>query len=554
MKYSLLLFFTLFYLQIFSQSCAGDTINPWYVNFNPNVTLGCNDDLSSAIPDVFDNCDTLVELVFYEEVFSGDCAGSINIFRVYRAFDDQGNQAVESQNIYIVDESSPSFVNLQSQIVVGCGSDDTLAYPQVIDNCSSDIVLTYQDTEVQYFGCDSSFYRIWTATDECGNSSYFSQNISFQDLSEPTISNCPPDLVLSTGETLPEGYEILVSDNCYQNLTVNYEEFYLGDSTPNCSIFTPPASSGGNCDVIVNGGLVDWGMQLMNLPVLHRFYSVESGQITQIDSNTIRISAMLTNVFNNQNGFLVDVTFTGAYTWEEWTSLSYPTSFKADCNGSESNHDSWIYYLLNNGDGAELTGFGDYTGSAISLTHAPANQYFGFQYGNGANNYNSSANGFGGWFNYSGVFPSQPGQFAPISGAGDFAFDTDCSNEYTLIRQWTVTDCSGNSSVCSQTIRFLNTGENANSELDAEDLPSKEIGRKESLQIQSSPNQVFFKNLSDSQGTIEVYDMNGKKCLETNIQPENIMSIDYDNHPCGLYMYVFTTPEVIEVKNFLVGN
>ena len=554
MRYLLFLFFTFSYFRIFSQDCAGDSINPWYLNFNPNVTLSCNADLSSVIPDVVDNCDTLVDLLYYEEVFPGDCPGSINIFRVYRAFDNQGNQVVESQNIYIVDESAPSFLDTQSQIVMECGSQDTIPYPGITDNCSSEIVLTYQDSEVQFFGCDSSFSRVWVATDECGNTSYFNQNISFLDLTEPFISNCPPDLTLNLGEILPEGYEILVSDNCDSDLNVQYEEFYLGDTTSECSISTPPSYSGGNCDIIVNGTVVDWGMQLINLPVTHRFYSVQSGQLTEVDSNSIRITATMVNVFNEQNGFLVDVTFSGGYSWQEWSSLPYPTSFKADCNGSGSNYDSWIYYILNNTDGAELVGFGDYTGSSLSLTHAPSNQYFGFQYGNGANNYNSSNNGFGGWFNYAGVFPLQQGQFSPVYGAGDFAFDTDCSSEYTLVRQWTVTDCSGNSSFCSQRIQFTNLPNTTNEGNPSIDLPAKEVERKEGVEVQITNRNIFFKNLADDAGVVEIYDANGKKCFEKNVLSENTMSFDSSNIASGLYTYVFYNKNIVESGNFLVEN
>jgi hypothetical protein len=92
-----------------------------------------------------------------------------------------------------------------------------------------------------------------------------------------------------------------------------------------------------------------------------------------------------------------------------------------------------------------LTGWGTYAGSSIDLTHAPVNQYFGFQMGVGANNYNAE-NGFGGWFNYHGTFlvDGEPVMSGFAAGAGDFAFEVDCCPDYQIVRCWTAMDCSGN--------------------------------------------------------------------------------------------------------------
>ena len=80
--------------------------------------------------------------------------------------------------------------------------------------------------------------------------------------------------------------------------------------------------------------------------------------------------------------------------WSQWRSQSFPTGFKADCGGEAINHTAWTYFLMQVGEGAELTGFGAYAGSSLNRVHAPANNYFGFQLGDGANNYNGVDNGF----------------------------------------------------------------------------------------------------------------------------------------------------------------
>ena len=90
----------------------------------------------------------------------------------------------------------------------------------------------------------------------------------------------------------------------------------------------------------------------------------------------------------------MDVWFAGGMDWSQWSSQSFPTGFKADCGGEAINHTAWTYFLMQAGEGAELTGFGAYAGSSLNMVHAPANNYFGFQLGDGANNYNGVDNGF----------------------------------------------------------------------------------------------------------------------------------------------------------------
>jgi len=107
--------------------------------------------------------------------------------------------------------------------------------------------------------------------------------------------------------------------------------------------------------------------------------------------------------------------------------------------------------------------------------------------GDGANNYNAAENPFGGWFSYAGLFVvngTPYGSNGNISGAGDFAFEMECCPDYYIIRQWTATDCSGNTSTCSQTITF---GDNENNDVDLVTIPSEEVVDGE-LIVSVSPN------------------------------------------------------------------
>ena len=95
-----------------------------------------------------------------------------------------------------------------------------------------------------------------------------------------------------------------------------------------------------------------------------------------------------------------------------------------------------MYHILQSS--SQAFGWGAYDGDVLDLTHQPSNGYYGFQMGGGANNKNAN-NGFSGWFYYEGMFQ---GQF--VMGTGDVFGDMDTSLPWSIEREYTATDCSGN--------------------------------------------------------------------------------------------------------------
>ena len=86
----------------------------------------------------------------------------------------------------------------------------------------------------------------------------------------------------------------------------------------------------------------------------------------------------------------------------------------------------------------QASGWGDFEGDSFTMMHQPANGYFGFQIGEGANNKNANY-GFSGWFYLSGMVDGQA-----INSSGDLFGELDCCQPWTLERAYTVTDCAGN--------------------------------------------------------------------------------------------------------------
>ncbi len=220
-----ILFAIFVYIVSFSQ-CENDSINPYFVNFEPEITISCDIDLSVIFPVALDECDDSVEVAWYQEITSGICENNYDIFRVYRAFDNFGNQSVESQMIHVVDETSPMFTPFEN-LTVDCG--DTIVFddPQVTDNCS-DFALTSYDIISQIDSCTTNYIRVWQAIDFCGNTSTRSQTIISTDLTPPSIMG---PIYLEVGDVSDlDSVFVNTSDNCSQVTLTYVDTDYSGNN------------------------------------------------------------------------------------------------------------------------------------------------------------------------------------------------------------------------------------------------------------------------------------------------------------------------------------
>jgi hypothetical protein len=194
-----------------AQDCSNDVTNPWFTNFQEDVTILCSDDLSSVFPTAHDDCDTLVEIAYYDEVSPGYCPSASEIVRIYRAFDDSGNSKVEMQFIHIVDELAPVFAYVPPSLVLSCSDTTGFGVPIVFDNCST-ISLSFEDFSEIESNCMRRLTRMWTAVDECGNSSMATQILQFIDLMPPVITG-DPFIELPAGSSIDTVF-VQVSENC----------------------------------------------------------------------------------------------------------------------------------------------------------------------------------------------------------------------------------------------------------------------------------------------------------------------------------------------------
>ncbi|MFY7706557.1 MAG: T9SS type A sorting domain-containing protein [Flavobacteriales bacterium] len=547
-----------------------DEVAPEFTSVPSNFSVYCGDYNGFEMAMATDLCSTPV--VTFEDVTSENAYNEelelcgYTVTRTWTAVDDCGNESMVSRTAFVYDNVAPFFNDSVENVIVACASEiPALVELTAGDECG-DASVERTSTVQSSDDCGNQVILVsYIAEDECGNIATTSYTITVADGEAPVLSIEPADLVLACEDAIPAAPSVEATDNCTENIEVIYTQTYVGDmpaegSIADCNLLTPALPAGNPCNYPTA-----WAMALFNMPSAHRYYVVQSGDFVEYPNGTVVVTAVLENAFNENAGFNVNVTFSGKKDWAEWSSQSFPTSFKADCGASDENYQEWFYFLLQNGEGAELVGWGDYAGSALNLTHAPSNNYFGFQLGDGANNYNNADNAFGGWFTYSGTFvlPNQT-SISTVSGAGDFAFELDCCPDYSVVRCWTAFDCSGNEVSHCQTITFA--GSTNNDDEVAPVTPSEEVAA-----LEVAPAVVVFPNPAtdmtnfvftaseNGKATIEIFDLAGARvgmiyASEVVEGTEYKTSYETSNMATGVYMYRLTNGGKVEMGRLIINK
>jgi hypothetical protein len=166
-----------------------DNLDPWFVNFPSDLEVSCDQDVPAVVyPEAYDQCDDSVQVELAVVEMPGACPQEMYIYRTFRGFDDCGNEVVETQTIHIYDNEAPMFSYDQDYyFTYECDEEVELVQPFATDNCGE---VSYSHVDTSFWGnsCYNGFTRVWTATDECNNSSNYYQYIYIQDTTAPVIS------------------------------------------------------------------------------------------------------------------------------------------------------------------------------------------------------------------------------------------------------------------------------------------------------------------------------------------------------------------------------
>ena len=154
-----------------------DEVAPILETVPGNLVLECGEETPTDETVATDACSE-INLWFVDSIAPGECPQEEIIYRYHFAEDACGNQASATQIIEIVDNTPPA-ISGEPLIMIDCSEVDS---PLVTssDACGESI-LTYTSTGIGEGTFAQNEVRIYTSTDECGNSSSAIQLVEYTD-------------------------------------------------------------------------------------------------------------------------------------------------------------------------------------------------------------------------------------------------------------------------------------------------------------------------------------------------------------------------------------
>ncbi|MGB0974216.1 MAG: gliding motility-associated C-terminal domain-containing protein, partial [Flavobacteriaceae bacterium] len=415
-----------------------------------DVTLECSDDipaLEDAIVTATDNCSNIDDIVITpSEVITNqddDCSNNYTITRTWVANDCAGNSIEHVQVINVIDTTAPTFdvSSLPLNVTLEC-SDDIPALEDAIvtatDNCSNvdDIVITPSEVITnQDDDCSNNYTitRTWVANDCAGNSIEHVQVITVVDTTAPTLSSLPSNATVEC-DSIPDAETISATDNCDNNLTVQFDEQIIADPNGCATNYTinrtwSVTDCAGNTTAHTQVITVEDNSE----PVL-------SGDIPAdltVECDTIPDAAVLSVEDNCGNNIPIAFTETISGNDDECANnyIITRTWTVTDCAGNSTQHVQVITVIDTTAPTFDVSSLPQDVTLECS-DDIPALEDAIVTATDNCSNINDIV-----------ITPSEV-----ITNQDD-----DCSNNYTITRTWVANDCAGNSVEHVQVINVIDT-------------------------------------------------------------------------------------------------
>jgi gliding motility-associated-like protein len=212
-----------------------DTIAPRIISAPPvQITIECGQPVPTQEPVFADNCDDTLTLTAISGISQLPCGELIS--RSWTATDDCGNSVTFAQEVRIIDNTPPIITGVPADTLVECRHVPLVARPRFTDNCDQRLDTTFRET-ITGDTCIYTIRRVWTATDDCGNTAVKTQIIAVVDTSGPELIFLHPALFgLQSGDTLlfqcdqaPRftPYDVKARDYCDPRVQVQFEDLDL---------------------------------------------------------------------------------------------------------------------------------------------------------------------------------------------------------------------------------------------------------------------------------------------------------------------------------------
>lgn len=189
-----------------------------------DVTIDCasaRDPSVTRFAQASSECDASPDLTFVDEQ-EGTCP--LVIRRTWTATDACGFSNSCVQTITVADTTPPA-ISCPQEVVASCEEASTPQFgrPSVQDNCDLDVELSFEDVPAE--GCPEAVTRVWTARDDCGNTSTCSQLVRIVDTTPPELF-CPADVIVDCSDSTDPQHTGMASaaDACDPAPQVSYED------------------------------------------------------------------------------------------------------------------------------------------------------------------------------------------------------------------------------------------------------------------------------------------------------------------------------------------
>ncbi len=214
-----------------SVACTGpdfeSVLNDWHQE-NLSLLQSCATDGCSA--------DLTVTHDFDIAGFVPSCGYTGSIQVSYTVADECGNQSQPIlSRLTITDTGSPVFTYVPADLTLSCDQEPDEESATALDGCG-DVEIVMTDRLITG-DCPSNqtIERVFTATDECGNSTTAVQLITFVDEEAPVFSLVPDDVTISCDENVPL-IPAGASDNCGETTITHQDNAAGGDCSGNSII------------------------------------------------------------------------------------------------------------------------------------------------------------------------------------------------------------------------------------------------------------------------------------------------------------------------------
>ncbi len=213
-----------------------DNTPPLISGVPDDVTVSCAAGLPS-LPTVTadDECSETVQLTFAENTAPGKCSGEKIITRTWTAVDECGNVATDSQVIQIIDDTPPTLVNVPSDLTISC---DVTIVPagnvSATDDCSTNATVSVDEKHVPG-SCANSYtiVRVFTATDDCGNTAQATWKIFVVDEKAPVFTNVPASITVECSDPVPApDQSAAAKDNCDPDVDISHIDAAVPGNCP----------------------------------------------------------------------------------------------------------------------------------------------------------------------------------------------------------------------------------------------------------------------------------------------------------------------------------